>query len=144
MELSPSRLGRVANSGLGAIPAVASVAYGAQAAAVYPRLGACVALIASVVIAVRGYRLGVTYQNAEMTVRGYLRTRAIPRESITEITDFPAVRWTDPSGRRRWTPLWVFRVGPRETARMAASKERNVAALRLWVHPRNRRRPARR
>ncbi len=69
MELSPSRLGRVANSSLGVIPAVASVAYGAQAAAVYPRLAACVALLASVVIAVRGYRLGVTCQNAEVTVR---------------------------------------------------------------------------
>ncbi|MET8081296.1 hypothetical protein [Streptomyces sp. NPDC005303] len=143
MELAPSRRGRVANSGLGALPAAVTILYAAQTTAAFPRLSACVVLSASVIIAVRGYRLCVTCENTELTVRGYLRTRTIPRSSITEITDFPAVRWTDPSGRRRWSPLWVLHRGPHETAGIAASKNRNIAALRNWLQPRKRR-PTRR
>jgi hypothetical protein len=144
MELSPSRWGRIANSSLGVVPAAVSILYEAQATAVYPRLAVCLVLMVSAVITVRGYRLSVSCKNSEMTVRGYLRTRTIPRSSITEITDFPAARWTDPSGRRRWSPIWVFHVGPHETARITASKNRNIATLRHWLRPRKRGRPARR
>jgi hypothetical protein len=144
MELSPSRWNRIANSSLGLVPAAVSILYEAQATAVYPRLAVFLVLMVAAVITMRGYRLSVSCKNAELTVRGYLRTRTIPRSSITEITDFPAVRWTDPSGRRRWSPIWAFHVGPHETARITASKNRNIAALRHWLQPRKRRRPARR
>ncbi|MGY1499613.1 hypothetical protein ACW4TU_24045 [Streptomyces sp. QTS52] len=116
-----------------------SIIYEAQATAVYPRLTACLVLFVSVIIAVRGYRLSVSCKDTELTVRGYLRTRTTPRSSITEITDFPAVRWTDSGGRGRWSPLWVFHIGPHETARMTAAKHRNLAALRRWLRPRKRR-----
>ncbi|WP_043673230.1 hypothetical protein [Streptomyces xylophagus] len=136
MELVPTRGVRVANAGLGGVPAVASVVYGIQATAVLPRLSACLALLLSVTIAVRGYRAGVSCGNGELTVRGYLWTRTIPRSGIVEITDFPAVRWTDPRGRGRWSPLWVFRADSREIARSAASKNQDLAALRRWVRGR--------
>lgn len=140
MDLAPPKRGRVANSSLGLLPAASSILYGAQANAVYPRLAAGLALLASAVIAVRGYRLGAVCRNSELIVRGYLFTRAIPRAGIIEITDFPAVRWTDASGRPRWSPLWFLNVGPHEIPEMRASKSRDIARLRRWVLPRNRRR----
>ncbi|MEW2117394.1 hypothetical protein AB0945_19825 [Streptomyces sp. NPDC005474] len=139
MELAPSRLGRIANSCLGALPAAGSILYAAQTTGTFPRLSACLVLCVSVVIAVRGYWLSVTCENAELTVRGYLRTRTIPRSSITEITDLPAVRWTDPKGNRRWSPLWVLARSPDEIAGITASKDRQIAALRTWLQPRKRR-----
>ncbi|MEU6227151.1 hypothetical protein [Streptomyces sp. NPDC047042] len=143
MELAPPRVGRIANSCLGVLPGVASVLYGAQATAVVPRLWAGLVLVFSVVIAVRGYRLSIACGEAGLTVRGYLRTRTIPRSSITAITDFPAVRWTDPRGRRRWSPMLVLHRDYHETAGSVASKKKNLAALCNWLQPRKRR-PARR
>lgn len=69
MELSPSTLNRLANSGLGAIPAVVGVAYATQASDGSPRLLAWAAVIGLVSIAVRGYRLGVTCDNSKATIR---------------------------------------------------------------------------
>ncbi|MFI0966283.1 hypothetical protein ACH4S8_33545 [Streptomyces sp. NPDC021080] len=85
------------------------------------------------VLAVRGYRLGVTYEHTRITVRGYLRTRVIDRERITEVTDFPALRWTTHDGRRRWTPLTAFLTNSGEFAATRTDKERSVERLRQWV-----------
>ncbi|MDX3456127.1 hypothetical protein PV396_30005 [Streptomyces sp. ME02-8801-2C] len=139
MELAPPRVGRIANSCLGVVPAAGSVLYAVQATAVVPRLWACLGLFFSVVVAVRGYRLSIACGEAELTVRGYLRTRTIPRSSITAITGFPAVRWTDSRGRGRWSPLWVLHRGSRETRGSIASKKKNLAALCNWLQPRKRR-----
>lgn len=141
MELVP--WGRLANSGLGLVPAAGSLVYTAQAPDGYPRLAGCTVLLVCVVIAVRGYRLGVSCGDAELTVRGYLWTRTIPRGSITEITGFPAVRWTDSRGRGHWSPLWAFHTSSGEPTRTTAAKERNTEALRRWLRPR-RPRPTRR
>ncbi len=106
MQLSPTPLNRLANSCLGVVPAVAGIAYVVQADHGVLRFAAGLAVIAFAVLAVRGYRLGVTCEHARMTVRGYLRTRVIDRERISEVTDFPAVRWTAPpdasDGLRSW------------------------------------------
>jgi hypothetical protein len=76
-----------------------------------------------------------------VTVRGYLRTRVIPRDSITEITDFPAVRWTAPNGRKRWTPISALMTSSREPVRITEAKEDALAQLRQWVtRPKKRRR----
>ncbi|MET7476009.1 hypothetical protein ABZT17_16800 [Streptomyces sp. NPDC005648] len=127
----------MANSGLGGVPAVVSVLFTAQASAVYSRLAGCLALLVCLVVAVRGYRLSVSCDDTDLTVRGFLRTRTIPRSGITEITDFPAVRWTDSSGRGHWSPLWVLRTSSRESARTTESKDRGVAALRRWLRRRH-------
>lgn len=103
MELSPAMLNRLANGSLGAVPAAAAVAYVAQASSGFSRLMACFAVIGFAILAVRGYRLGVTCERGRLSIRGYLRTRVITRECITEITDFPAVRWTARKGGKRWT-----------------------------------------
>ncbi|MEU3973666.1 hypothetical protein [Streptomyces bacillaris] len=133
MQLSPTPLNRLANSCLGVVPAVAGIAYAAQADHGVSRLVAGLVVIAFVVLAVRGYRLGVTCEHARMTVRGYLRTRVIDRERISEVTDFPAVRWTAPSGHQRWTPLMAFRTSPGEFSATRLSKEHAVSKLRRWA-----------
>lgn len=133
MELSPSMLNRLANSGLGAIPAVGGVAYATQASDGSPRLAAWAAVIGLVFITVRGYRLGVTCDNSKATIRGYLRTRVITREHITAVSDFPAIRWTTRTGRKRWTPITAFITSPSETAGSRLSKERIIAKLRRWA-----------
>ncbi|MEV8049104.1 hypothetical protein [Streptomyces bacillaris] len=133
MQLSPTPLNRLANSCLGVVPAVAGIAYAAQADHAVSRLAAGLAVIAFAVLAVRGYRLGVTCEHARMTVRGYLRTRVIDREHISEVTDFPAVRWTDRTGRARWTPLVALRTSPGEFPATRLRKEHAVSKLRRWA-----------
>lgn len=107
MELSPSTLNRLANSGLGVIPAVVGVAYATQASGGSPRLLAWAAVIGLVFIAVRGYRLGVTCDNSKAR--------------------------TTRTGRKRWTPITAFVTSPSETAGSRLSKERIIAKLRRWA-----------
>ncbi|MFC0600376.1 hypothetical protein [Streptomyces palmae] len=133
MELSPLTLNRLANSALGAGPAAGGIAYVAQADDALSRLAACFAVIGFAVIAVRGYRLGVRCQHATLVIRGYLRTRVIARESITEITDFPAVRWTTRSGRQRWTPITAFMTSSGEISATRLHKERVLGKLQRWA-----------
>ncbi|MEU1032834.1 hypothetical protein ABZ402_29740 [Streptomyces mirabilis] len=133
MELLPWGVNRVANSALGIVPAVAAIAYLAQAGDTLPRLVACLALIGFAVIAVRGYRLGVRCEHGTLVVRGYLRTRVIARESITGITDFPAVRWATPRGRKRWTPITAFMTNANEVSASQLHKVRAVGKLRRWA-----------
>ncbi len=72
MELSPPMLNRLANSSLGAVPAAAAVAYAAQASTGFSRFTACFAVIGFAILAVRGYRLGVTCEGERLSIRGYL------------------------------------------------------------------------
>ncbi|MEU1621728.1 hypothetical protein ABZ479_31075 [Streptomyces sp. NPDC005722] len=133
MELSPTRTNRLANGCPGALPAAACVAYATQAPAALPRLAACVLAVVSAVLAVRGHRLGVTCSAGRLTIRGYLRTRVIPRERVTTVTAVPAVRWTGPSGRARWTPVTAFVASPGESTAARERKEYAVEKLRRWA-----------
>jgi hypothetical protein len=133
MELSPSALNRLANSGLGVAMAVVGIVYAAQASTGIEQLAACFAVIGFAVLAVRGYRLGVTCDHSRMVVRGLMRTRVIARERIIEITDFPAVRWTPQAGRTRWTPITALMTSSREMSATRLHKERAIRQLRRWV-----------
>ncbi|MFF5535699.1 hypothetical protein ACFY71_25000 [Streptomyces cinerochromogenes] len=135
MELSPLTLNRLANSILGAGPAAGGVAYAVRADDVLSRLAACLAVIGFAVIAIRGYRLGVRCEHATLVIRGYLRTRVIARESITGITDFPAVRWTTHRGRKRWTPITAFMTSTGEISATRLHKERALGKLQRWARP---------
>ncbi|MFE1288515.1 hypothetical protein [Streptomyces sp. NPDC058751] len=130
MKRSPSTLNRLANSGLGVVPAVVGVAYAVRADDGMPRLLTVPAVLGFAVLAVRGYRLGAAWDHARITVRGYLRTRVVDRERITEVTDFPALRWTSRDGRERWTPLTVFVTSTGEPLTTRTYKERAVRELR--------------
>ncbi|MFD5472536.1 hypothetical protein [Streptomyces sp. NPDC127105] len=135
MEQSPATPNRLANSGLGAVPAVACLAYATQADTGIARLAAGLAVFEFAVLTVRGYRLSVTHEHSRLVIHGYLRTRAIDRELITEITDFPAVRWTARNGRKRWTPLTAFMTSPGEISTTRLHKNRVIRKLRQWARP---------
>ena len=64
------------------------------------------------ILTVRGYRLSAEARRGVLTVHGYLRSRAIPRTAIVEVTDSSTVVWTDGSGRRRRTPILAFSTQP--------------------------------
>jgi len=133
VELSPPMLNRLANSSLGAVPAAAAIAYVAQATTGFSRLTACFAVIGFVILSVRGYRLGVTCERGRLSIRGYLRTRVIARECITEITDFPAVRWSAREGGKRWTPITAFMTSPSEASATRLHKVHVTRKLRRWA-----------
>ena len=133
MELSPSMLNRIANSGLGAVPGAAAVAYAAQASSGFSRATACFAVLGFAILSVRGYLLGVTCERGRLSIRGYLRTRVIARERIAEITDFPAVRWTTRKGGKRWTPITAFVTNASELSTTRLHKARAIRELRRWA-----------
>ncbi|MEU7382606.1 hypothetical protein AB0A91_21940 [Streptomyces sp. NPDC042207] len=133
MEQSTSTPNRLANSGLGAVPAVVRLAYATQADTAIARLAAGLGVIGFAALTVRGYRLSVTYEHSRLVIHGYLRTRVIDRKRITEITDFPAVRWTARNGRKRWPPLTAFMTSPGEISATRLQKDRVIRKLRQWA-----------
>jgi hypothetical protein len=68
-------------------------------------------IIASVVLAVRGYRMAVEVQPEEVVVRGLLRTWTVPRARIISVTDYATLVWRDSDGRVRSTPMLVLETG---------------------------------
>lgn len=133
MELSPPAVSRVANSSPGILGVLGSVAYGVEAGGVSGRVGAGLAGLGFACLAVRGYRLGVSCESGRATVRGFFRSRVIPREAITEVTAFPALRWTSAGGRRHWTPVGALMIDNGEWAGIMRSKRAGIAKLRRWV-----------
>jgi hypothetical protein len=66
------------------------------------------AILAGMVLAVRGLRMAVSYVDGKVVVRGLFLTRTIPAGAVREVTDWPAVRWCTTGGRPRWTPVTAF------------------------------------
>ncbi|MCX5302765.1 hypothetical protein OG304_04770 [Streptomyces sp. NBC_00160] len=133
MELTPPAVSRVANSSLGMLGVLGSTTYGLEAGGVSGRVGAGLAVLGFAWLAVRGYQLGVSCASGQVTVRGFFRTRVILREAITEVTAFPALRWTSAGGRRHWTPMSALMIADGEWAGISRSKRADIARLRRWV-----------
>ncbi|MEU2236038.1 hypothetical protein [Streptomyces vietnamensis] len=129
----PTPANRVANTALGVVLGLGCLAYGAEAGTAGERTAAVVAVLVCAVLAVRGFRAGVRCEGERLVVRGYAWTRVIPRAAVTEVTDFPAVRWTSPGGRRRWTPVVAFAEVSGELDGARACKRSNTARLRRWA-----------
>lgn len=70
--------------------------------------GVAASVLVGVLLAVRGYRLGVDSRGDVVVVHGLLRSRRIPRAALAAVTVFPAFRWRDGRGRTRWTPVIAF------------------------------------
>jgi hypothetical protein len=101
-------------------------------------VGAAVLATVGVVLAVRGYRLGVRYDGATLTVRGMFRSRKIQKSSIRDITVFPAVRWSSSSGRTVWTPIIAFAELDTVIAPVARRNEQAIEKLERWHRERRR------
>ncbi|ROQ31935.1 hypothetical protein EDD98_0901 [Streptomyces sp. PanSC19] len=133
VELVPVFANRLANTALGVVCGLGCLAYGAEAGPLWARVVAAVAVPGCAVLAVRGYRAGVRCEGERLVVRGFLWTRVVPRASVGEVTDFPAVRWTTPDGRNRWTPVTAFATVSGETGGARSRKLGHTARLRRWA-----------
>ncbi|MEH0573830.1 hypothetical protein QBA54_04895 [Streptomyces sp. B21-108] len=133
MEILPPRPVRVAYAAPWVVSAVGAVAYGAESPGALSWGAAAVVLALSATLTVRGYRIGVRCEADRLVVRGPLWTRAIPRQRIRAVTDFPAVRWETAAGRGRWTPVTAFMSGSDEFASPSEAKAPCVARLRRWA-----------
>ncbi|MER8043127.1 hypothetical protein [Streptomyces sp. NPDC094032] len=134
MDLLPTVPNRIANASLGVVPSVAFVLQASEAG------WALAAALACLPLAVRGWRMGVRCEQGHLVVRGLVWSRRIERGRITGLTDFPAVRWIDRGGRRRWTPVLALVRASGEPASADDRKRENEARLRRWVAGRRRRR----
>ncbi|MGW5775244.1 hypothetical protein [Streptomyces sp. NPDC003863] len=126
----PTSANRAANALPGLVPGAGFLVYGAEAGTAGEWAAALAAVLACGILAGRGYRAGVRCEAERLVVRGFVRTRVIPRAAVT---DFPAVRWTTPGGRRRWTPVTVFVETTEEKEGTRSRKRANTARLRRWA-----------
>ncbi|ADB29428.1 hypothetical protein Kfla_0304 [Kribbella flavida DSM 17836] len=132
-------LSRVAQAGLWLVVGVGIVAAlldGAGARSWVPAV-AVVVIAASGVLAVRAYRVGATYGPDGIEVRGYFRTRRIQRNQVTQVTDFPAVRWKDTNGKPRWTPISAFSGSSGQLRMIERHNAVCLALLQLWDEERH-------
>ncbi|MFD8209073.1 hypothetical protein ACFV2S_22090 [Streptomyces sp. NPDC059695] len=129
----PTRVNRAAHTVLGLAPGAGLLGYGAEASTAPERAVAVAAFLACAGLAVRGYRAGVRCEAERLVVRGFLWSRVIPRAAVTGVTGFPAVRWTSPGGRRRWTPVAAFTTASGETSGARSRKRENTVRLRRWA-----------
>lgn len=59
-------------------------------------------------VSVRSLRVAVVVTDADVTYRGYLWSRRVPRGQVRRVTDFPCMVWDSGGGRSRWTPMPCF------------------------------------
>ncbi|SDN85868.1 hypothetical protein [Geodermatophilus sp. DSM 45219] len=135
MELRALLRARVAHALLGLVPAGTGVEVW-QDEAVPPWLAATLApalVVLGVLVAVRALRMGLTCRDGTALVQGLLLSRAVPRVAVTEVTDFPALRWQDATGRRRWTPLSCFGTTGGVLQSVRDHNSEQLGILRRWV-----------
>jgi hypothetical protein len=89
-----------------------------------------VVAVASAVIAVRGFRMAVVIDSQSVVVQGWLWSRTIRRRAVYDVTEFPALRWTDGSSHRRWTPILMFMTSSRGLGEINRYNERAKAMIR--------------
>jgi hypothetical protein len=135
---------RVCFAGFGVgLAIVATSAIVATDAGTLQRVGGFMGLAFGLVTLVRAPRMGVLLDAERLTIRGWFRTRTVPRASVVAVSDpiwlWPAVHWLDLRGRRRRSPILMFARSTRYdweeryNARMRANLNR---ALGLCEQPR--------
>jgi hypothetical protein len=92
---------------------------------------ACLAVV-GMYLAGRAYRAGVVLEPEAILVRGFIRTRRIPRAQVTEITEYPAVRWKRADGKARWSPIFVFFDELRTLPFIRRHNEASIQRLQAW------------
>ncbi len=135
VELTPLLIARFAHAFLGVVAMTFGYALWVDGFAPQPLSSTLAAAVFGVgaVITVRSFRIGVACRNGRVRVRGLLLTRVVAAGSIEEVTDFPALRWRDGAGRRRWTPIVFLGDSPRALSCFRRHNAVEVDRLRRWV-----------
>jgi len=88
-----------------------------------------------IVVVVRSFLMRVVVADGVVDIQGWMWSRRIPRAVVTGVSEFPAVRWTDASGRKRWSPVvWMMR-GGRALPFIERYNQEQVEKLRKLVKP---------
>jgi hypothetical protein len=98
---------------------------------------ASVGILLGLYLAVRGYRVAVICDQHGITVRGYLWTRTVLRDQVTEVSDgteLPVLHWQDEHGRRRRTPIACLWTSDNGFRRYSDHSRRDLKRLRRWIH----------
>jgi hypothetical protein len=136
MTLRPLLATRIANTLPGGFVAL----FGLEYDQAHRQVVVVLAVIAGVTLAVRGYRVGVECTAEQAIVRGHLWTRSVRRDSIFEVTSFPALRWRTSGGRVRWTPVLAFADSSGMLPFVLRHSEECTERLEHWARPPRRRR----
>ena len=133
--MRPLLVTRLANATLGAVVTALAAALALDPSQPDPgtRIVGVVGVVTGLLLMWRGTRLRVRCRDGVVHVHGWLRTRAVPVRSVIEVTDFPALVWVTPSGRRHWTPLIAFAAGPDVVAFVRAHNVASIHRLRAWI-----------
>lgn len=91
------------------------------------------AVLFGIVSAIRIPRARVMLRHDQMVVYGQLWSRTVPRESITSITPWPFVKWTDSRGRLHSTPVTVLNTGRGTLPEFAEHALRGRTTLHKWA-----------
>ena len=73
------------------------------------------------------------FEQGEVTVRGLLRTRSIPRTAVIEVTGFPALRWRSPGPLPGWTPIVAFMRRPGALTGVQQHNDEQLRRLERWA-----------
>ena len=135
MELSPLPLTKLAHAALGVAAMALGVGLWSDGFPPEPVARALAAVLLSLggVVAIRSWRIGVECRDGGVRVRGLLSTRLVPRASIEKVTKFPALRWRDSVGRRRWTPIAFLGDSPGAFSRYKRHNAAELDRLRRWI-----------
>ena len=129
MELRPLLITRIANVVGSLLIAAAGVGLwlddGVEAALLLTGVGIWLAL--------RAYWIGVDANDHTVKLRGLLWSRTIEIGRIRRITHVPAVSWTSPGGRPRWSPVFAFADAGGVMRLVAEHNERCTERLEGWI-----------
>ena len=134
VELRPLLVSRFANLVPGALVLVLGL-WGGFAGDL-PWLVAAVPAVVGAVLAVRGYRLGVTITDRDLVIHGLVLTRTIPRGLIAGVTDWPEVVWRSPLPGPQHSRIVAFRNSASALRAIRRHNAECVATLRSTVSPR--------
>lgn len=138
MILRPLFVARLAHAVLGAAVAFAGIGVHTDIKGAGGAVLAGLLFLASAYIAARSLRMRVRLGDGRVEVFGLLWSRHIPASAVTEVTDFPAIRWRAAGDRPRWTPVTGLMSQGVELEFIARHNREQVRHLRQWVkgqHP---------
>ena len=133
--LKPHTVARYANMTPGALLVFLALAlYRAPGAAEASLAMSGLVAALGVFLCVRMWRYSIVLEVDRMEVRGIFWSRTILRDAISSIGTFAWVRWTDPQGRIRRTPLTMFWTSGRSLPVFERALADGFNRVRAWAH----------
>src|SRR5436190_21898705 len=130
VRLSPTMHRKIVNALAAAVAAVGFVGVASWSTGPFVAVAAAVSVLCAW-MAVSAIRQCVILSSSTIIVRGWLWSRRVPRDAVTAITDWPAIRWSS-GDRDRWSPVHAF-YRPGAGPRMTDHDRENLAYLRAAI-----------